>query len=324
MANEPVLLLRYVGRRLAMAVAMLWIVSLLVFLLMEIVPGDVAVLRVGPFATPEQVELMRRTLGLDRSPVARYLDWAINFVCGNWGESWRFGIPIAPLVGERLLNSLLLAGVAFAVIVPISVLGGVLAAVARGRWIDHIVTNIGLFGIAVPEFVSSMFLILFFSLWIPLLPATARIPDGASLIEALTHLILPVISLGLVLFGYIGRIVRASVIEELSRPYVRSAVLKGLAFHMVVWRHVLRNALLPPITVIANQVSWLVGGLVVVETVFNYPGIGQLLLQAALGHDFALLEVTVLIKAALLILVNLVADLVYGVANPRLRLQVAD
>ena len=174
---------------------------------------------------------------------------------------------------------------------------------------------------AVPEFVSSTFLILIFSLWLHLLPASARLEEGRSILAHLDHLILPVCALGFVLFGYISRMVRASMIHELQRGYVRTATLKGLSPRSVIIRHVLQNALLPTITVIANQVSWLIGGLVVIENVFNFPGLGQLLLQAALSHDVPMLEATVLILAAILIFANLAADILYGLLNPRTRIQ---
>jgi peptide/nickel transport system permease protein len=156
-------------------------------------------------------------------------------------------------------------------------------------------------------------------LWLPLFPASAAIPEGTSPLASPKYLIMPIAALALVLFGYVARMVRASMIEELRSYYTRTAVLKGLPMRTVVRRHVLRNALLPAITVITNQVSWLVGGLVVVENVFNYPGIGQLLLQAALDKDVPLLETTVMIVAAALILANLAADVLYSVLNPRIR-----
>jgi peptide/nickel transport system permease protein len=308
---------------LLITIGILIVISMLIFLIMEVLPGDIARLRAGQFATPEEVDLARHQLGLDRPVYFRYLHWLGGFISGNWGESWRFQIPIAPLIHRRLVNSAILAGLALVVIVPVSIAGGVLAALHERRPLDHIVTMGGMIGIAVPEFVSSMFLILIFSLWLPLLPSWAFIPEGTSPLASINYLILPVVALTLVLFGYISRMVRVSMVEELRSNYTRTAVLKGLSFPTVVIKHVLRNALLPSITVIANQLSWLIGGLVVVENVFNFPGLGQLLVQAAVGHDVPMLEVTVLIVAGTLMLSNLIADLLYGLANPRVRVQSA-
>lgn len=314
------MLARLIARRLLLAIGTLFIVSMAIFAVVEILPGDIARLMLGPYASPEDVSLVRIQLGLDRPLVLRYLEWAGHFLTGDWGDSWRLRTPIAPLVASRLFNSAVLAGLAVVIIVPIAILAGIIAAAKRGQLADRVISIGGMSLMAVPEFVSSMFLILIFSLWLRVLPSTARLPGDTSVFSHLDALVLPICALAFVLFGYISRMVRASMIEELRRGYVRTALLKGVPPRVVLIRHVLRNALLPTITVIANQVSWLVGGLVVVENVFNYPGLGQLLLQAALSQDVPMLEVTVLILAAILIFANLVADLLYGTLNPRTRI----
>jgi peptide/nickel transport system permease protein len=316
-------LARFVARRLLITVLTLAVVSIMIFAIVELLPGDVARLRVGQFSTSEQIELARKELGLDRPFPVRYADWAGGFLTGDWGESWRLQIEIAPLVRTRVVNSAVLAALALAFIVPVSVAAGVLAALRRGGLFDRTITVAGHFGIAIPEFVSSMFLVLVFSLWLNLLPSTALVSESAPPFSDPKALVLPVVALSLVLFGYLSRMVRASMVEQLRANYTRTAVLKGLDRRQVVVKHVLRNALLPTITAVANQVSWLVGGLVVVENVFNYPGLGQLLLNAALTQDVPMLEVTVLIVAAVLMLANLAADLVYGVVDPRVRVQPA-
>jgi peptide/nickel transport system permease protein len=310
---------RLIARRLVMAIGTLVVVSVAIFVVVEILPGDIARLMLGPYASPQDVALVRVELGLDRPLALRYLEWAGQFVTGDWGESWRLRTAIAPLVAARLFNSAVLAGLAIATIVPVAIVAGIVAAARRGRLADRLISLGGMCVMAVPEFVSSMFLILVFSLWLRWLPSAARIPGDTSVFSHLDALIMPVIALALVLFGYVSRMVRASMIAELGRGYVRTALLKGVPPGTVLVRHVLRNALLPTITVIANQVSWLVGGLVVVENVFNYPGLGQLLLQAALSQDLPMLEITVLILAAILIGANLAADILYGVLNPRTR-----
>jgi len=316
-------LLRYFAKRLAVMLLLLTLVSVLIFAMVEILPGDIGNLILGQYATAENVEQVRRDLGLDRALYVRYADWMGGFLTGNWGDSWRLGTPIAPLIAGRLYNSLILASVAFTVIIPVGVAAGIASALRRGKLTDRVINGVSVVSITIPEFVSSMFLILFFSLLLPWFPSSARIPDGAGPLTTLWFLVLPIVAISPVLVGYIARTVRASMVTELEADYTRTAVLKGLGFRTVITRHVLRNALLPAITVIANQIAWLIGGLVVIENVFNYPGIGQLLLQAALVQDVPLLEAIVLILAAVLMLSNLAADLLYTAFNPRVRAQVA-
>lgn len=303
--------------------ALLLAVSVLIFAMVEIIPGDVGNLILGQYATQENVDIVRQQLGLDRPLYVRYFDWITGFLTGDWGDSWRLRTPIAPLLAGRLYNSTILAGVALAVIIPMSIAAGVWSALRKGRLADRLINGASSVAITIPEFVSSMFLILFFSLMLPWFPSSARIPDDAGPLTALRFLVLPVIAISPVLVGYIARTVRASMISELAADYTRTAVLKGLGWRRVIGRHVLRNALLPAITVIANQIAWLIGGLVVIEAVFNYPGIGQLLLRAALVQDVPLLEAIVLILAAILMLSNLTADLAYTMLDPRVRAQVA-
>lgn len=312
---------KYLAQRLLTAIFTLWLVSIAIFAIVEVLPGDISRLKLGPFATQHDMELIRIQLGLNRPIVDRYFDWAHGFVIGEWGNSWRTDTPLFPLVMSRLGNSAILAVFTLLIVVPLSILFGVIAALRRNRLLDHVITLGGICGLAVPEFVSSMFLILFFSLWLNILPSSARPPEEDLILYHLNYLILPICALCFVLFGYISRIVRANMIDELRRAYVRTARLKGMSELEVITRHVLRNALLPTVTVIANQVSWLIGGLVVVENIFNYPGLGQLLLQAATGQDVPTLEDIVLIIAALLMLANFTADLLYGLLNPRVRIQ---
>jgi peptide/nickel transport system permease protein len=312
---------RFILQRLIVTAVMLSLVSLAIFLIAEALPGDISRLMLGQFATQQDMALVHAQLGLDRPFLVRYLDWVGSFLSGHWGDSWRLHVPLAPLVMSRFENSAFLAGLTLLVTVPISILVGVLASLRRDGILDRLILLLGMCGMAVPEFVSSMFLILGFSLWLGILPASSRIPEGESFLLHLDYLILPATALGLVLFGYISRMVRASMVEELRRGYVRTARLKGVSPVAVVVKHVLRNALLPTITVLANQTSWLFGGLVVVENVFNFPGLGQLLLQAALSQDVPMLEITILLLAVCLMLANLAADILYGILNPRVRLR---
>ena len=228
-------------------------------------------------------------------------------------------MPIADLVLSRTANSLVLASLALLVTVPVSIGLGLLAALNNGRAADRLISLVGLSGLALPEFVSGVLLILLFSLTLHLAPASAPIPTGASPLSVLPALILPALTLAVTLFAYISRMTRASAIDVLASDYVRTAVLKGLPLRAVIGRHVLRNALLPTVTVIGAQIGWLVGGLVVVEHLFGYPGLGDLLLFAALNKDVPLLEACVMVVASVYMLSNLGAEVLFGVLNPRIR-----
>lgn len=285
----------------------------------ELLPGDVAVFILGQQATPESLAVLRTQLGLNEPAPVRYVTWLAGFVRGDWGRSLALQVPIADLVLSRTANSLVLASLALLVTVPVSIGLGLLAALYNGQAADRIISLVGLSGLALPEFVSGVLLILLFSLTLHLAPASAPIPTGASPLSVLPALILPALTLAVTLFAYISRMTRASAIDVLASDYVRTAVLKGLPLRAVIGRHVLRNALLPTVTVIGAQIGWLVGGLVVVEHLFGYPGLGDLLLFAALNKDVPLLEACVMVVASVYMLSNLGAEVLFGVLNPRIR-----
>ena len=249
----------------------------------------------------------------------RYADWISGFVTGDWGESVLHNRPVRPLVLDRLGNSLILGLFAFVLIVPISIAFGVIAALHHGKALDRVISVAGLSLIALPEFVAGVILLVVFAVELGWFPVSSSVPS-ANPGDVFRQLLLPSIPLMLVLFGYISRMARAGTVEALDSDYTRTAVLKGLPRRTVVWRHVMRNALLPTITVVSVQVGYLVGGLVVIETLFNYPGIGKLVLDSAQGHDLPVLEATVLTVAVIYMASNLVADVLYGVLNPRIRL----
>jgi peptide/nickel transport system permease protein len=289
-----------------------------VFAVAEVLPGDVGRTILGPFATNEQVERLNRELGLERPLVVRYAGWLGDFVRGEWGDSFLLNTPVRPLVVERAVNSVLLGAFALAFIVPVSIGLGVLAALYRDGFIDRAISVTGLSLIALPEFVVGVIVLVIFAVELGWFPVSSQVPS-ANPVDVVRQFFLPSIPLMLVLFGYIARMARAGTVEALASDYVRTAVLKGLSRWALIWRHVLRNALLPTISVVSVQVGYLFGGLVVVETLFNYPGIGKLLLDSAVGHDLPVLEATVLVVALLYMLSNLVADSLYAVLNPRIR-----
>ncbi len=250
---------------------------------------------------------------------ARYLSWIGGLLHGDMGISYSYRSPVSTLVGGALLNSLKLATLAFVVVVPLGIAGGVAAALSNGRPLDRIISVAGLSAATVPEFVSGIVVIVIFSTGLRWLPSSASAGPGAGDLSQFRHLILPAIPLVLVLFGYIARMARAGTIEALDSDYARTAILKGLPASTVITRHVLRNSLLPTITVVATQTGYLIGGLVVTETLFNYQGIGNLIFKAATAKDFPMLEAGVLTIGVVYALATLAADLLLAWLSPRLR-----
>jgi peptide/nickel transport system permease protein len=290
-----------------------------VFFGAQVLPGNVARRILGPFADQAAVDALNRNLGTDRPLLTQYWDWISSFVQGDLGTSLAYGVPVSELMGSALGNSFKLAGFAFLMVVPLAILGGVIAALKRDRIIDRVITIGGLSLTVIPEFVTGIILILVFALWVDVFPVSARAPDGSSLLTQLRYLFLPALTLVILLFGYIARITRAGTIESLEADYTRTAVLKGLPRRVVIRRHVLRNSLLPTIAVVATQGAYLLGGLVVIETLFNYPGMGRLIFTAAAQKDFPLLQSGVLIVGIAVLIATLVADLLYSLLNPRIR-----
>jgi peptide/nickel transport system permease protein len=315
---------RFLLKRLGLAVVTLFLLSVLVFLGSQVLPGNVARRILGPFADQRAVANLNHELGTDRPLLTQYWDWISHFVRGDLGASLAYHVPVSSLVGDALVNSLKLGAFAFVLVVPLAVLGGVVAALKRDTIVDRVITLAGLSLTVVPEFVTGIILILVFALWIDVLPVSANAPDGSGPLTQLKYLVLPALTLVILLFGYIARITRAGTIESLDADYTRTAVLKGLSRGTVVRRHVLRNSLLPTIAVVATQTGFMIGGLVVIETLFNYPGMGRLIFTAARQKDFPLLESAVLIVGIVFLVANLVADLAYSLLNPRIRYATAE
>lgn len=311
---------RYLLRRLGFLGLTLLLTSLVIFTITQLLPGDVARVILGREASEAALQALRERLGLDRPAPLQYLSWLGAFVSGDWGTSFATDQAVRPLVLERLGNSLLLAGLTLLIAVPLAVALGVAAALTAGRWPDAVISVGSLAVVGLPEFVTGLVLIQVFAFGLGWFPASAAVAPDASLLEKLPMLVLPAITATLVLLAYIARLTRASVLEELRRPYVRTATLKGLRPSEVMLGHVLRNALLPTITVVAISVGWLISGLIVVENVFNYPGLGRLLTFAIDRRDVPLLQAISLVAVLVFALANLVADLLYALLNPRIRL----
>jgi peptide/nickel transport system permease protein len=310
---------RFLVKRLVLAAITLVLLSIIVFAAAQLLPGDVARNILGNLADQHAVDLLNHQLGVDRPVYVQYGDWISHFARGDLGHSLEYQVSVSSLLGPSLVNSLKLAALAFVLVVPLSILGGVAAALRQGRLTDRSITISSLSLTAVPEFVTAIVLIVIFGVVFKLLPTTAQASPGASFFTQVKYLLLPSFALVAVLFGYIARIARAGVIEALDADYTRTAYLKGLDTRMVMWRHVLRNALLPTIAVVATQTGYLIGGLVVVERLFNYPGIGQRIYIAAQNKDFTLLESGVLVIGIVYLVATLVADTLYSLLNPRIR-----
>jgi peptide/nickel transport system permease protein len=310
---------RFILKRIGLALVTLFLLSVIVFAISTILPGNVGRSVLGPFATQESVDALNEQLGTDRPVLEQYWDWASGLVQGDLGQSLTLQVPAWDLLQPALENSLKLAFVAFLIVVPVSILGGVIAGLRYGGATDKGITIAGISFAAMPEFVTGIILILVFGIWLGWLPVTAQAPEGSNLLTQLKYLLLPALTLTLVLFGYIARITRASMIEALDSDYTRTAFLKGLSSSVVVRKHVLRNALLPTIAVVAVQVGYLVGGLVAVEVLFNYQGIGLLIYEAAREKDLPLLTAGVLVVGIVYLTVTLIADILYSLLNPRIR-----
>jgi peptide/nickel transport system permease protein len=306
-------------RRLGLMVFTLWILTLIVFFAGQVLPGDPGRAILGNLASQNSVRVLDHQLGVDRPLLVRYFSWLGGLLHGNLGISYEYRTAVAPFVWAAMLNSLKLAALAFVIVVPLGILGGVVAALFAGRWPDRIISVSGLSLATVPEFVSGIVLVVIFGVELKVLPVSASAGAGAPAGSQFRHLILPAIPLVFVLFGYIARMTRAGTIEALNSDYTRTAMLKGLPRSVVIRRHVLRNSLLPTITVIATQTGYLIGGLVVVESLFNYQGIGNLIYKAAQNKDFPMLQSGVLVIGVVYVLATLAADLLLMWLNPRLR-----
>jgi peptide/nickel transport system permease protein len=313
-------MIRFLVRRLGLSLVTLFLLSVIVFTVSQLLPGDVGRNILGPFADERSVDLLNHQLGVDRPVATQYLDWISHFFRGDMGESLQYrGSSVWSLLGPSLVNSLKLAALAFVLVVPLSIVGGVVAALKQGRLVDRSITITGLSLTAVPEFVTAIVLIIVFGLALGWLPVTATAPEGAGFLTQVKFLLLPALALVMVLFGYIARIARAGTIEALDADYTRTAYLKGLSTTTVIRRHVLRNSLLPTIAVIATQTGYLIGGLVVIETIFNYNGIGQRIYTAAQNKDVTMLESGVLVVGIVYLVATLAADVIYMFVNPRIR-----
>ena len=312
--------MRIFFRRVGFLVLTILLTSVIVFAITQLLPGDIARVILGREAGEAAIQGLREELGLNDPIIVQYGKWLANFVGGNWGQSFSTRTDVFTLVTDRLRNSLMLAGVILVISIPLAVALGVIAGLHEEKAADHVISVGTLSFVGLPEFITGLLLIEIFAHRLGLFPANSSIRVDAGLLEALPMLILPAVTAALVLLAYVARLTRTGVIEEMKKPYVRTAELKGLPKHTVTFRHVLRNALMPTVTIIAISFGWMLSGLIVIENVFNYPGLGKLLVFAIERRDIPLLQAITMITVLGFLLANLAADLVYTRLNPRIRL----
>ncbi|MGB3643187.1 MAG: ABC transporter permease [Mesorhizobium sp.] len=309
----------YLTKRLLIAAATLVLASVVVFAVLEIVPGDPARLMLGMNASAEQVNLLRDQMGLNAPVIVRYLSWAGGLLTLDFGRSYTYSVPVIDLVAERTAVSLPLALMALFLATAIALPVGLYSASRRGRAGDTISMGAAQLGVAIPNFWFALMLIYLFAVWLKLVPAGGFPGWGAGLWPGLKALVLPAIALALPQAAILARVARSALVEVLTEDYIRTARAKGLPRRAVLWRHALRNAMIPVVTIMGLQFSFLLAGTIIIENVFYLPGLGRLVFQAITQRDLIVVESVVMLLVATVILVNLLVDLSYAVVDPRLR-----
>jgi peptide/nickel transport system permease protein len=309
----------FILQRLGFMILTVLLSSVLVFGATHVLPGDVATMILGREASEQAKDSLRQELGLDRPLVVQYGSWLADFATGDWGHSLSTDQDVLTLTLERLRNSAMLALLAFLIYVPLGILMGVIAAWKRNSVLDQVLSAGSLAFIGLPEFVTAVLLIALFSRVLGWLPSSSAIAPGTGFFTAFRSLVLPALTVSLTSFAYVLRMTRSGTAEVLQTDYVRTARFKGLPARKVLFGHVLRNSLLPTVTVVAAGVGWLMGGLIVTESVFGYPGLGRLVLFAVQRRDLPLIQATTMLIVIIYALANLAADIIYSLLNPRIR-----
>lgn len=309
----------YVLKRVALILYTLFVVSLIVFAITQVLPADAAVMLLGENATKEALAAVRERLGLDAPLWQQYLSWLGGVVQGDFGVSMRTGQPVGPALVEALGRSLLLALLSILLMLALALPLGIIAAIRRGRIADLLVSVISYVGVSLPEFVTATLLVLVLADWLQWLPATGYVPLSESPGRSLLHLVLPVMTVSLILIAHVSRMVRSELVDVLHTDYVRAARLKGLSNRTVLFKHGLRNALLPTITIVALDIGYLLGGVIVVEEIFALPGIGRQLIVAIQSRDLPSVQAGALIMATTYAIANFLADIAYAWLDRRIQ-----
>jgi peptide/nickel transport system permease protein len=313
-------MLHFIARRLALAIITLLLLSFIVFAISNVLPQNVGRTILGPFASDETVAALNHKLGTDRPRYEQYIDLVKGAVVFDFGNSYASGAPVGNMIKDTLSNSAKLAILALLITVPLGILGGTVAALREGTIIDRVIVMLGLAGSSIPEFVTATFLVVILGLQLDLLPTLATWPPGANIFTQIHYLLMPALALVLVYFGYIARMARAGMIVALESDYTRTAIMKGIPRRQVIRKHVLRNALLPTIAVVATSTGYLFGGLLAVELIFNFNGLGRLLVTSAKAKDLPVLQAGVLVIGTIYMFATLIADILISWLNPRIRL----
>jgi peptide/nickel transport system permease protein len=306
-------MLAFLTGRLLQAIPVLFGVSLAVFLMVHLIPGDPAALIAGNEATRADVENVRQSLGLDRPLPVQYVSFVGKALTGDLGKSFRTGRPVLEEIMPRYLNTMALGAIALGIAVLLGMASGIVSAVRRHTAFDNAALLLSLAGVSMPTFFLGLLLMLVFSVWLGWLPLSGK--------DTWLHYILPAITLSTASIAIVSRVMHASLIEVLHEDYVRTARAKGQRESLVIWRHAVRNALIPVVTVAGLQLGYLLGGAVVTETVFAWPGLGRLLVQSILARDFPVVQAAVLLLATTFVAINLLTDLIYGLLDPRIRVR---
>ena len=306
-------------KRILLGLITLFIVSLITFVGVEILPGDACTTYLEREAYGAALEACYERLGLNVPAYERYISWAFGVLQGDFGYSLSGEMKINDVLGPRVKNSMVLASASILIGIPIALLLGIITALWRDKMPDIIISTITIFSMTIPEFVSATLLILIVAIWLEWLPGIVIVPTGVSVYELLPNIILPVIAISMIMTAHMARMVRSSVIQVMASDYVQMAILKGVPYWKMVFKHVLPNALLPAINVVALTIAWLLGGVVVTEVVFNYPGLGRLVIESISNRDLPVVQALAIILASIYVSINLIADLMTLMLNPRLK-----
>lgn len=313
---------RWLLRRLLLSLITLWLLATIVFVIANVLPNDVGRTILGPFAPQESVDALNERLGTNDPILEQYARSMVNLVTLDFGESFQSKQPVLPIIVSAVGRSALLAGLALLITIPISILAGLYAARRRDKRTDRSIVLLGVTLSSIPEFVVGTFLVVVVGVQLRWFPVTARAPNDADPLTVLSHLIMPALAMAIVYFGYIARMTRAGTIEVLDSDYIRTATMKGLTTGQTMRRHVLRNALVPTVAVIGVQIGYLFGGIIGVEKIFNYNGMGQVMLFAAQRKDIPVLQAGAIVIGVVYMAATLLADLIIAWMNPRARQRV--
>lgn len=311
----------HVAKRLAVLPIVLFGVSVIVFLALHLAPGNPALLLLGPLATPHELATLTRQLGLDRPLVVQYGDWLTSFVTGQWGQSIQMRTAVSPLVLSRFVNTVVLALAAFVVSTVFGLVAGILAGSFPNRWPDAVVSVLDFLGLSVPVFWLGLLLVAAFALALPWFPVGGMYAIGVppSTGQLVAHLVLPTFALAVVPGSVVSQIARNAIVEERGKPYVRTALSKGNSPWRALFVHALRNAWIPIVTTLGLEINYLIGGDVLVETVFNWPGIGQLLVTSVVDRDYPVVLAGTMVLALVFVAVNMAVEVLYTAIDPRIK-----